>query len=93
MENRSIRVVLETDRHRIVGELTLPQEGYRSRLSDFLNQGDLDFVALTNAIVIEHLQSGSTNATEHDFVTVGARHIVLAYPDEPGDENSPPIYG
>lgn len=82
MENRNLRVVLETDRHRIVGELTLPSEGYRSRLSDFLNQGDLAFVALTKATVIEHLESGATEATEHEFIAVGAGHVLLAYPDE-----------
>ena len=81
MEKRNLRVVLETDRHRIVGELTLPAEGYRSRLSDYLNQGELDFVALTNATVIEHLESGATDATEHEFVAVGSRHVILAYPD------------
>jgi hypothetical protein len=82
MDQRSLRVVLETDRHRIVGEMTLPAEGYRSRLSDYLNQSDLDFVALTNATVIEHLESGATDASEHDFIAVGARHVLLAYPDE-----------
>ena len=41
METRIERVVLETDRHRIVGDLTLPKEGYRSRLSDYLNGGDV----------------------------------------------------
>jgi hypothetical protein len=81
MENRNLRVVLETDRHRIVGELTLPAEGYRSRLSDYLNQGDLHFVALTNATVIEHLDSGATDASEHDFIAVGTHHVLLAYPD------------
>ena len=44
MDSRTERVVLETDRHRIVGDLTLPKEGHRSRLSDFLNRGDLDFL-------------------------------------------------
>ncbi|MCB0876314.1 MAG: hypothetical protein R2718_05060 [Solirubrobacterales bacterium] len=92
MEKRNLRVVLETDRHRIVGELTLPNEGYRSRLSDYLNQGDLGFVALTNATVIERLESGATDATEHEFVTVGTRHVLIAYPDETGG-GSPPIYG
>jgi len=82
MENRSIRVVVETDRHRIVGELTLPFEGYRSRLSDYLNQGDVAFVALTNATVIEHLETGATGATDHEFIAVGTRHILFAYPDE-----------
>jgi hypothetical protein len=82
MENRNIRVVLETDRHRIVGELTLPIEGYRSRLSDYLNQSDLDFVALTNATIIELLESGASEATEREFIAVGCKHVILAYPDE-----------
>ena len=81
MENRNLRVVLKTDRHRIVGEMTLPADGYRSRLSDYLNQGDLGFLALTNATVIEHLDSGATDATEHEFIAVGTKHILLAYPD------------
>ncbi len=93
MDNRNLRVVLETDRHRIVGEMTLPNEGYRSRLSDYLNQGDLAFVALTNATIIEHLESGATDATEREFVTVGTAHILLAYPDGQDTEDSPPIYG
>ena len=81
MENRNLRVVLEMERHRIVGEMTLPFEGYRSRLSDYLNQGDLGFLALTNATVIERLDSGATEATEHEFIAVGTKHILLAYPD------------
>ena len=93
MEKRNLRVVLETDRHRIVGELTLPAEGYRSRLSDYLNQGDLDFIALTNATIIEHLHSGASYATEHEFIAVGTQHILLAYPDDADTQDSPPIYG
>ena len=41
METRTQRVVLETSRHRIVGDLTLPREGYLSRFSDFLNQSEV----------------------------------------------------
>jgi hypothetical protein len=93
MDKRNLRVVVEMDRRRIVGELALPNEGYRSRLSDYLNQGDLDFIALTNAIIIEHLETGATEAVEHSFVAVGTRHILAAYPDEIGDEDAPPIYG
>jgi hypothetical protein len=93
MDNRNLRVVLEMDRHRIVGEMTLPNEGYRSRLSDYLNQGDLDFIALTNATIIEHLHSGASDATEHEFIAVGTQHILLAYPDDADTQDSPPIYG
>jgi hypothetical protein len=77
METRIERVVLETDRHRIVGELTLPREGHRSRLSDFLNSGDLDFIPLTNAEV--HSLNSSSHE-QRDFIAVARTHVVLAYP-------------
>ena len=34
MESRHQKLLLETDRHRIRGEVTLAREGYRSRISD-----------------------------------------------------------
>ena len=77
MESRVERIVLETDRHRIIGDLTLPREGYRSRLSDFLNQGELDFIALSNATVTP-LAGGE--AQERDFVAVARAHVRLAHP-------------
>jgi hypothetical protein len=77
METRIERVVLETDRHRIVGDLTLPREGYRSRLSDFLNRGDLDFIPLVNA-ELHSLNGGGSERRR--FVAVARTHILLAYP-------------
>jgi hypothetical protein len=44
-------IVLETDRYRIEGKLTLPREGYRSRLSDYVNQRDREFFAINDATV------------------------------------------
>src|SRR5947209_16109235 len=44
---REEEIVLETDRYRIAGKLTLPREGYRSRLSDYVNQRDREFFALS----------------------------------------------
>ena len=35
MQHRSERVRLETERYRIFGTLTLPRDGYRSRMSDY----------------------------------------------------------
>ena len=81
MESRIERVVLETDRSRVVGDLTLPREGYRSRLSDYLNRGDLDFVPLTNATVSS---LGGAEQYERDFVAVARRHVHLAYPRRRG---------
>lgn len=75
------RVVLETRRHRIVGDLHLPREGYLSRFSDFLNRNELRFITLTDVIVIERLESGAVETTEHDFITIGSDHVQLAYPE------------
>ena len=78
MENRVERVVLETDRHRIVGDLTLPREGYRSRLSDFLNRGELEFIPLVNAEIRSLNGGGAT--VERSFIAVARTHVLLAYP-------------
>jgi hypothetical protein len=77
VDNRVERIVLETAGQRIVGDLTLPREGYRSRLSDYLNQGDMDFIPLTNA-EITGLDGG--DRTGREFVAVARTHIQLAYP-------------
>ena len=51
MPFRRERVRIETARHEIEGTLQLPHEGFRSRMTDFLNtQGD-DFLPLTDAEV------------------------------------------
>ena len=47
-ERRVERAVFETDRHLVVGDVTLPPAGYQSRFSDSLNRSDLEFVPLTN---------------------------------------------
>ncbi len=51
MEQRDERVVVETDRHRITGFLRLPADGYRSRLTDYLNAAERLFLALTDVEV------------------------------------------
>jgi hypothetical protein len=79
MQHRHERVYLETERHRISGLLTLPADGYRSRLSDFLNATDRDFVSLTDAVV--ELIGRDGPGTEHEYIAVARSHIVLAIPD------------
>jgi hypothetical protein len=76
MDTRVERVVLETEQHRIVGDLTLPREGYRSRLSDFLNSGDLDFIPLVN---VEISSTNGGPAEERPFIAVARAHVQLAY--------------
>jgi hypothetical protein len=76
-ETRRERVVLETERHRIVGDVTLPAEGYRSRLSDLLNRESLNFVPLANAIITGI--NGSRDVTTMRFIAVARDHIQIAY--------------
>lgn len=77
MRQRTERIVIETEQLRLTGDLTLPAEGYRSRLTDFLNSGDVQFVALTD-VVIEPFSGGEPQRRE--FVALSRRHIVLAAP-------------
>jgi flavin-dependent dehydrogenase len=79
VQHRHERVYVETARHRITGRLTLPADGYRSRLSDFLNATERDFVSLTDAVVEIIGREGP--GTTHDFIAVARGHIVFAIPE------------
>ncbi len=77
IERRVERAVFETDRHMVVGDVTLPPAGYQSRFSDSLNRADLDFVPLTH-VEITSLVDGTVS--ERPFVVLSKRHIRLSYP-------------
>jgi uncharacterized protein DUF6812 len=85
MQHRQERVYLETERHRISGQLTLARDGYRSRVSDFLNASEREFVSLTDVVV--ELIGEDGPGTRHDFLAISRRHIVLCIP-EGGDAPS-----
>ena len=79
-ETRRERIIVETARHRIVGEVTLPAEGYRSRLSDLLNREGLSFIPLANAHIT---RLDDREAPDHmSFVAVARDHVTIAYEDE-----------
>jgi hypothetical protein len=71
------RAAFETDRLMVVGNVTLPPEGYQSRFSDSLNRDDMDFLSLTDCDVTS-LADGRTERRE--FVMLSKRHIRVAYP-------------
>ena len=75
MDLREEQVVLETDRYRIVGKLTLPREGYRSRLSDYVNQRDREFFAVSEATITALDDTESTRKAA--FIMVARRHVTL----------------
>jgi hypothetical protein len=79
LEHRDERVIVETARHRITGVLRLPRDGYRSRLTDYLNASDRSFMPLTD-VEIGPLDASSP-AEPRDFVAVSIEHIVLVSPD------------
>ena len=78
MDHRLETVIVETDRYRIEGKLTLPREGYRSRLSDYVNQRDRDFFAFSDATMTP--LSGDGEPQPVSFVMVARRHVVLVTP-------------
>lgn len=49
MDLRKEKVVVETDRYRVTGQLTLPADGFRSRLSDHVNRDELAFLTIEDA--------------------------------------------
>ena len=78
MEHRDERIVAETDRYRISGTLQLPRDGYRSRLTDYLNASERSFLPLTNVEIAPLDELG--NAEHKAFLALSLRHIVLAMP-------------
>ena len=70
--------MLETDRYRITGALTLPAEGYRSRLSDYVNQRDREFLTISEA-TIEPLD-GTGGKRSEPFLMIGRAHVRLIAP-------------
>lgn len=78
MTQREERVVVETERYRFTGTVHLSVEGYRSRLTDHLNAGEHEFIALTDVEVVPLDGSPAAGPTRHGYVALGRRHIVFA---------------
>jgi hypothetical protein len=77
VEHRDERILVETDRYRITGVLRLPRDGYRSRLTDYLNSSDREFVALTDVELVPLDGGGSER---RPFLALSLSHVVMAMP-------------
>lgn len=77
MDLRQEKVIIETDRYRVDGSMTLPSEGYRSRLSDHVNRRDLSFFAIQDATV-SPLDGGEGWTVP--VLLLSSRHIRLIAP-------------
>ena len=75
---RHERVVVETDRYRVEGDITLPQEGYRSRISDYLNRRDQEFIILVNVELLA--LDGSGRDWQTPVLMLARQHIRLVVP-------------
>jgi hypothetical protein len=75
---RQERVVVETDRYRVEGMMTLPSEGYRSRLSDHVNRRDHEFFTVLEARMTA--LDGSGRDWTAPVLMLARRHIRLIVP-------------
>jgi len=82
MDLRQELVVVETDRYRVEGKLTLPREGYRSRLSDHVNRRDQEFFTIVDAELVS--LDGSGRDWKAPVLMLARRHIRLIVPVESG---------
>jgi hypothetical protein len=78
-EIRRERVVLETERYTITGDVTLPAEGFHSRLSDLLNREGVEFIPLIDASISSR---GGEPPVQRPFIAVARDHVQIAYEAE-----------
>lgn len=83
MDLRREQVVVEIERYRIQGALHLPAEGYRSRLSDYMNQREAEFLPMTDCLVTT-LQTDPERRV--DFLLVARRHVRLIAPVDAAED-------
>jgi hypothetical protein len=84
VDQRAERIIVETDRHRITGHVSLPADGYRSRLTDYLNASEREFLALTDVEIAS--LDGAPRIEKRDFIALSLRHVVLAMPVDEAEE-------
>lgn len=73
---RRQRIVVETERYKVIGDVTLPVEGFQGRLSDLLNREGVHFIPLVDATVIGR---NGEPPEQRAFVAVARDHVQVAY--------------
>ena len=71
------RIEAETARYRLRASLRLPPEGYRSRLSDYLNAPERTFLSLTDVEITP--LDGDGPVQKRSFVALSIAHVVMVY--------------
>ncbi len=75
-------MVVETDRYRVEGMISLAKEGYRSRVSDHVNRRDQEFFTLTDCELVA--LDGSGRDWKAPVLMLARRHIRLIVPASEG---------
>jgi hypothetical protein len=86
VEHRDERILVETRHHRITGALNLPRDGYRSRLTDYLNASERAFIPLTNAEIAP--RDGSSEPVHKPFIVVSVSQVVFVCPADDTDNQA-----
>jgi hypothetical protein len=76
-ERRIERVQFETDRQRVVGNVTLPLAGYQSRFSDAFNRPDMSFIPLVD---VEISSLSGEGMQRLPFLVLSKAHVRVAFP-------------
>ncbi len=71
--------MLQTDRYTIVGDVTLPAEGFHSRLSDLLNREGVQFIPVVDATITGR---DGKPPMQRPFIAVARDHVQVAYESE-----------
>jgi hypothetical protein len=82
VEQRPQRILAETERYRITGSIRMARDGYRSRLSDYLNAPERGFLALTD-VELTPLH-GNGPVQRHEFLALSIGHVVFAVEEDGG---------
>ncbi len=77
---RKEKVLVETGRYRVSGNMTLPSEGHRSRLSDHLNRRDQEFFTIQEA-VLTPLEGGEGWSVDVLMLSRAHIHLIVPAPD------------
>ncbi|MBN1363664.1 MAG: hypothetical protein JW976_02555 [Syntrophaceae bacterium] len=72
------RIVVETDRYRIEGDIVLPPNGYANPLSNYINRDDQEFLCLENVELVA-LDGSGRNWTS-PVLNLRRRHVRSVVP-------------
>jgi len=84
LDVRRERVVVETDRYRVEGDVTLPPESYRNALLDYLNRSGQEFLYLENSELTA--LDGSGRDWHAPVLMLAKRFIHLVVPTDHSDK-------